>query len=593
MKKFIKKGFLLLIPAVMLSVWSCKEEFLEQDPLGQLSDSDVQTKLGAEELVIGAYAMLDGVFNGNGPGQWSASGTNWVYGSVAGGDAHKGSNQGDQSDINPIERYEYNATNPYFNAKWQAVYQGVGRANAAIRAINGLDEEAISAADKKSLLAQAIFLRGHYHFEAKRMWNKIPYVDETVTYAEGNYNVPNTLPDAEIWAKIQADFQHAYDNLDGTLAAPYNQIGRVNKWAAGAYLGKVLLYQGKHGEAKAVFDQVIANGTDATGDKYKLAPQFHYNFNVAFENGAGYDGTESVFAIQASLAGGVYLDANYDLILNGPAGPGAPGCCGFFQPSFELANSYRVSPGGLPLTPAEYNGAQKLVNDFGIESNQAFTPDAGPLDPRLDWTVGRRGIPYLDYGINPGNSWVRDRSNAGPYASIKHIHYKGELGETAGGASWGEPINALNYNLIRFADVLLMAAECEMEAGDPNVALGYVNQIRLRASNPDGFVKTLDGSAPAANYVISQYPAGSFADPTFGVNAIRFERKLELAMEGHRFFDLVRWGIAGEVLNAYIAVENQYINTLDGASFDEPTDNYYPIPQTQIDLQNGALEQNR
>jgi len=270
--------------------------------------------------------------------------------------------------------------------------------------------------------------------------------------------------------------------------------------------------------------------------------------------------------------------------LNFPYNGGPAGCCGFNQPSFELANSFRTS-GGLPLLDGSYNNpGNELKTDQGVAATDAFTPDAGEVDPRLDHSVGRRGIPYLDHGLHPGVAWIRDQNYGGPFAPKKFIWSKEE--EATGGvdkSSWTPGYSSLNVMLIRFADVLLMAAEAEVELGNLETARGLVNQVRARAANPAGFV--LDGATPAADYVISQYTA-TWTDQALARDAVRFERKLELSGEGHRFFDLVRWGIAGPTLNAYLAYERTKVaaTPFSGASFVDPKARYMPIPQREIDI---------
>jgi hypothetical protein len=220
---------------------------------------------------------------------------------------------------------------------------------------------------------------------------------------------------------------------------------------------------------------------------------------------------------------------------------------------------------------------------MGLLSTQPFTPDAGPIDPRLDWTAGRRGIPYLDWGPHPGLAWIRLQSWGGPYAPKKWVYYKSDEGTFIDGSSWTPGYTALNVEIIRFADVLLMAAECEVEVGSLERARELVNRVRARAANPNGWVKNEDGSN-AANYVIGLYN-NPWVDRNLARDAVRFERKLELGMEGHRFFDLVRWGIAQQTLNAYMAHENENLpaRTFLGGSFD-PHNVRMPIPQFEIDL---------
>jgi starch-binding outer membrane protein, SusD/RagB family len=236
----------------------------------------------------------------------------------------------------------------------------------------------------------------------------------------------------------------------------------------------------------------------------------------------------------------------------------------------------------LPLLDGSYNlPANEVKTDQGLESTQAFTPDAGNLDPRLDWTVGRRGIPYLDWGNHPGKAWIRDQGNGGPYAPKKNVYYKSQEKKLTDGTSWASGLTATNYKFLRFADVLLMAAECEIDGGGTlEKAREYVNKVRARAAIPSSFVP-----GASATYVISIYTA-PWTDATVARNAVRFERKLELAMEGHRFFDLVRWGTAATTLNAFLTYEKVKLSAGYGsATFTANKHEYFPIPQRQIDLQ--------
>ncbi len=209
---------------------------------------------------------------------------------------------------------------------------------------------------------------------------------------------------------------------------------------------------------------------------------------------------------------------------------------------------------------------------------QPFTPYTGTVDPRLDWTVGRRAIPFLDWGVHPGKTYVRDQAYGGPYSPKKHVMYKSDVGTNTFA---GNPrLNANNYRMIRYSHVLLWLAEIEVELGNLEAARGYVNQIRARAANPDGFVKTAGGT-PAANYVINQYTT-PWTDKAVARKAVQFEQRLEFAMEGHRRFDLVRWGIAAQTLNAYYAVEGTKRNYLNGVQFVAGKHEYFPIPLQEI-----------
>ncbi|MGI8583709.1 MAG: RagB/SusD family nutrient uptake outer membrane protein [Chitinophagaceae bacterium] len=548
----------LLSVTVVIVVYSCRKNFLERQPLGSLDENLLANQKGVEGLLIGAYSLLDGYGAG---GNWDASGSNWVYGSVVGGDAHKGSDAGDQQDINPMERYESGAVNGYYNNKWKTVYEGVTRANNTLKTMAKATD--INDADKKRITGEARFLRGHYHFEAKKMWNKIPYVDDKNT----ELFLTN---DKDVWPQIEADFQFAYDNLPETQ----DKIGRANKWAAGAFLAKVKMFKKDFAGALPILNAIIASGKTSKGTPYKLNAKFEESFDADTRNSS-----EAVFSVQYSVNDGANGDnGGWGDVLNFPYTGGPGGCCGFFQPTQDLVNSYQVDAAGLPM-PDTYNSTE-VKNDQGLLSTDPFTTETRPLDPRLDWTVGRRGIPYRDWGPHPGQQWIRDQAYSGPYAPIKNTYKKSQEGKLTDKSFWTSGVTANNYTLIRFADVLLWAAEAEVEAGSLTNATTLVNRVRSRAANPAGFVKKADGS-PAANYQIGLYPA--FTDKVMARKAVQFERKLELAMEGHRFFDVVRYGTAAATLNTYLAYESVKRSYLKGATFQTGADEYFPIPQAQID----------
>ena len=559
-------GFALALLALI--GFACKDSFLEVAPTGQLANAQLTTSKGIEAALISVYSQVSG------RGRRMVHPINWVWGSVRGGDANKGTDPGDFSDINPIQRFEYLSTQGVIRDNFVGLYEGIARANLVLRLIADAQPD-VTQATKTSVSAQARFLRAHYYFSLKRNFNNTPYVDETVGYGTGIEKVPNNQ---DLWPKIEADFKYALDNLPETQG----QVGRVNKWAAAAYLGKTYLYQKKYAEAKAQFDACIANGKTSNGKKYALEAKYGDLYKGSNDNNA-----ESVWAWQAAANTGSVNNANAEFDLNYPynTGPNGPGnCCGFFQPSFELVNSFRVDANGLPLPNGTYNtGANQVKTDMGVGSGDAFTPDAGTLDPRLDWSVGRRGIPFLDWQDHPGVAWIRNQPNGGPYSPKKYTYYKSDRGSLQDNSSWTPGYTAQNFTIIRFADVLLMAAECEVEIGSLEKAREYVNQIRARAANPASWVKKADGSN-AANYVIGLYNS-AWTDKAVARTAVQFERKIELSGEGHRFYDLVRWGIAAPAINAYLAYETKFLaGTLGGSTFTAGKHELLPIPQDQIDI---------
>jgi len=240
-----------------------------------------------------------------------------------------------------------------------------------------------------------------------------------------------------------------------------------------------------------------------------------------------------------------------------------------------------------------YNDSD-IANDYGIESSGAFTPHTGNLDPRIDFTVGRRDIDFNGWGNNPGKDWVRAGFSdiSGPFLAKKTSFHSDEEGALKGNGGWGQIHSGLDYNVMRFADVLLMAAEAAVEIGgmsNLDLARTYVNRVRNRAKNMS-YVQA-PGGGDAANYVIEPY--ASFADQAFARQAVRFERRVELGMEGHRMFDLRRWGNTTTVLNEYVANEARTITNF-GSKANTYTSTYdlLPIPIGSIDLSGGALQQN-
>jgi len=555
---------------------ACSDDFLNVGATGSLSEAQMTSLSGIDGVLIGAYSSLNGTF-----GNRFEAPSHWVTGSVAGGEANKGTDPGDYSSINPVQRYETDATQGDLNQLWRGRFDGVSRANSVLKLI--AMSETLSAADAARLSGEARLLRGHFYFDLKKHFNNVPYIDETIEASDIS-DVPNSP--GVTWDTIIADFQYAFDNLPATQA----QAGRVNKWAALAYLGKAKLYKKDFAGAKSAFDQVIASGVTPSGEKYALLDNYANIYNAEYDNHA-----EAVMDVESANNSGNVANANYFDDLNYPYNTGADGpgnCCGFFQPSFSLANAFRTVNGLPRVNGEEYTSAGELVTDYGIESSDAFTQDSGPLDPRIDHSIGRRGIPYLDWIAHPGKAWIRAQPYAGPYSPKKYIYYKSQEGSLTDASSWTRGYALMNYTIIRFADVLLMAAEAEIEAGSLDKALDYVNQVRTRAANSAHWVKNPDGSN-AANYDIALY--SSFPSKDFATKALRMERKLELSGEGHRFFDLVRWGIAADELNKYLPYETSkgLVTKFGGARFTAGKNEYYPIPQTQIDIQGSdVLSQN-
>lgn len=555
------KNKLFYIAILLLTMVACSDSFTETPAYGALSDEALQNATGIELKLIGAYSALDGIRNNQGAAEWAASGDNWWL-DVLSDDAHKGSTDGDQPTLYDVEVYNWATGNDYILGKWLALYAGVNRANAVIDLIGKVTEGDFSAQ-----LAEARFLRGHFNFELQKIYGRPSYISEE-NYAAIEFNQPNPGP---IWDKIEADLAYAKDNLPASQA----DKGRPTSWTAQALLGKAQLHQGKWADALANLKNVITSGP------YSLLPEYGNNFRLSGDNSP-----ESLFSIQFTADAGQSYNGNRGGTLNfgGPNG----WCCGFYQPTQDLVNAFQTDGDGLPLLDT-FNQSD-VKNDYGINSSEPFTLHTGTLDPRLDFTVGRRGIQFNGWGLMPGKDWIRANfaDISGPYMGKKHIYHAGE-DANVGTGGWGQQHSGINYHILRYADVLLMAAEAAIETGDLALGLDYVNRVRNRAKTSTP-VKDGNG-APAANYKIEPYP--SFASQDYARKAVRMERRLELGMEGHRLFDIRRWGNGVQIMNAYRVNEARVIKSFAGKMTPyETKHDMLPIPINAIDLSGGILTQN-
>jgi hypothetical protein len=572
----MKKLKFLLLPLVMVMTFGC-QKFFDVAPQGVATAAQLKSKAGVNALLIGAYSLMDGI--GSATTGWHAAVSNWVYGGVVSDDAYKGTDAGDQPEQSFLEQYNWISDNTHLRGKWQHSYDGVARCNEVIITVNDPDVKDMSDVEKREVIAQARFLRAHYHFQAKIMWGNVPYIDEK-TYKSSDPSgvlVPNTT---DIWPQIEADFKFAADNLPATQA----QRGRATRWAAKSYLAKTMLFQKKWAAAKTELLDVYNNSGKSLVDNY------HDNYRTVTNNNR-----ESIFEVQFSVNDGTTgNNGNQGDVLNWPYAGNSPGrgCCGFYQPSHNLVNAFKTDANGLPLIGNAADGSQDTYNnedlpsDQGIGFTQPYTLDVSvPVDTRLDWTVGRRGVKFLDWGAHPGSSWIRDQAYAGPFSGKKWMYYLSEENSTTHATARRSVNN--NFRLIKLSHVILWLAECEAELGNLAQAETYVNLIRNRAKR----------SAPQdaiVNNKVEPYTAGTFATrgQGFSINAVRFEQRLEFAMEGMRYFDLVRWGIAENVLNAYVAKEGIAGKDVNGRTFSKrnylagkvflPRHNLFPIPQDEI-----------
>ena len=547
---------------------SCKKA-LDYTPTGVLSSSDLTSPTAIEGLVTAAYAAI-----GNGD-MIGPIYSNWAYGSVRSDDSYKGG--GGTGDVGEIDAMEhYNLVTPSMDAfvsrSWKNLFKSISRANVALRAVNLLPDADFPS--KKTRLAELRFLRAHSYFTMKLLYKNIPIFDENAT-AEDILEVSNDLSNDESWNRIAADFQFAVDNLPETQ----KDAARATKYAAQGYLAKVRLYQAYEQDEKHKVIRInparlqeVVTLTQAiiSSGKFSLSADIANNFLPETENGP-----ESVFAIQFTINDGTTAGRlSYEDGLNYPHGAPQYGCCGFHAPSQNLVNAHTTDANGLPNFDTFNNGIADL--------------NTVTVDPRLDHTVAIDGHPYKYDPAKPfSNSWVRDPGVYGNFHSMRFQQAATSSSYFKLGPFMG---TAKNYDILRYDDILLMQAEAYIELGQQDKALSIINQIRTRAAASTGKLKKADGTF-ASNYNIKTYSASGWTKD-FARKALQWERRLEFATEGARFFDLVRWGIAEPTLNAYIAVEKTRRSFLATAKFTAGRDEYLPIPQSEITFTKGLYKQN-
>jgi tetratricopeptide (TPR) repeat protein len=534
-----------------------------------------------EGLVTAAYAAIGNDF-------WEGPITSmWVYGSVRSDDAYKGG--GSVSDVAEYNSYEqFNLTTPVNDNSvrglpitWQKAYFAISRANFALQRLEPLTTPDMP--DKALRQGEARFLRGHMHFLLKVLFKSIPYIDETLsredilTVSNRQYN------NDQLWDKIAEDFQFAIANLPPSQA----QVGRANQLSAKAYLAKVRLYQAYEqnethqvtGINQARLNEVITLTDDVINSgKYSLQPDFAENFLYGFDNGP-----ESIFAVQFSINDGTEIGRLS--MATGLSYSLAPqyGCCWFHIPSQNMVNAFKTSATGVPQFDT--------FNDVALVDSIDLTPTGATVDPRIDHTIGIKGHPFkYNPNILYDHSWERISSLYGGFGNMKEQQEALPDRFKKIGPFYG---SAKNIDIIRYADVLLWKAEALIELGRHAEALPLINQIRTRAKNSTQRTRFADGTAPS-NYLANEYVDGVniIWNQENARKALQWERRLEFAMESPRFFDLVRWGIAAETLNAYLTVEKTRRTFLSAAVFTKGRDEYFPIPQREIDFTKGLYQQN-
>lgn len=570
-----------------LALTACSDDFLENKPQGPLSEGNMNDPQAVDLLVNGAYATFGCRYaDSNDPHLFPV--TNWSYGEVRADNAYKGGGgETDLWEVHDMETAKIQPNNGFLDGKWFNVYCGISRCNSAIRALRKVDENIIK--EKATRIAEIRVIRDHWYFELVRLFNRIPYMDIDLPETEYQSVRNDEFTREQHLARIADDLIDAANDLPDTQT----EIGRVNRRIALAYAAKVKLYLAYEQDPqtnavvnvnKTLLQEVVELIDRVQG--YDLLADFQQLDLLEYENGA-----ESVFAIQFSKddgSGGVGR-INWSMLLNSMTGPGCPWQGdGFFLPSQDLINAYQTDANGLPLFDYQERP------DYGtvvFNGNGGYTLGNvhGNVDPRLDFVTGRPTIRYKTYSESPCGLWVRNSDTYG-YNNTKRFWLSPESPQATQGWPWGA--SALNWQIIRYADLLLYKAEALIEIGGNGLeeARNLINRVRQRAMNSEYVKDFNDPSKCAANYKIGLYPAAGW-NQDYARKALRTEMRLEKAMEGERFFDLVRWGIAKETMNNFFAAEKDNRIYYQNATF-ETGEEYFPVPVAQYNFSGGKYVQN-
>ena len=574
----MKTIYKVLAISCLVAFMGC-DKFIDVEPKGVISEDLAMSQ--PEEMVTAAYARLGD--------DWYTYPFNlWPFGDLTSDDSYKGGSGTTDTNYHSLEVWStLTASTPdHMDELWYHLYCAVSRCNRALVSIREFGDEKLG--DKKTVReAEVRFLRAHFYFKLVQLWYQVPWVDEEVYENHTEEQTPNNaFTHEELMEKIVADFKFAYDNLP----AAQPEGGRANKIAAAAYLAKCYLtmawgdgYEANTGVSHInaqYMQQVLDYTKDVQNSQYGYLEDFGDIFLPEYKNSK-----ESIFAVQHSN----YEDdntrfgrANWSNMLNGCWGIWS---CGwdFHKPSQNLVNAFKTKD-GLPMFD-DYN---KEI-DYPVNG----VPTAQKWDPRLFHTVGMPTFPYKyeeNHTMTMDNS--RNPSTYGYYASLKEVPQRSK------GESYDNPWQAFPMNdyVLRYTDVMLMRAEALVETGALEEARAIINDIRQRAKNSIG--KHIGYAANQCE--ISLYSANDFSTKEKARVRLQWERRLELAMEDGRFFDLRRWGIASSTLNSFFETEQNsvyegqaYAAYYKDAHFTAGKNEYFPLPYIQMYYVPGLYTQNK
>ncbi len=559
----MKAIYKFICATLLTGTFTACNDMLDTVPQGQFTAEQLDES-SVEGLLASAYAGLEAHFYGNNEA-FAGPSTNWIF-DVRSDDAYKGGGgTGMEENIHLLEVSEINSDNVSCLNKWQNNYYAISRVHNAMLAV----EVANSIPNADQILGELKTLRAWYFFDLIRIFNRIPYFTE---HDDVNTKSNEEYTRDEIFSFIKLDLEEAIK----VLPEKKSSAGRITKTTAQAIMAKVCAFTSSWEDVKNYADAVIKSG------QYSLYNNFGDMSKISFNNGS-----ESIFALQCSTAND-NAHINWSNLLNCTYSDGNLYGTGddFFYGSQNLVNAFRTNDNGLPFLDGTFN---KVNVDADYEGN---------VDPRLDFTVGRIGLPWRGHLYTAG--WCRAYDTYGEFSNKKAWPAPEEAL-----ATWPWGCSPLNFMFIRYADILLLKAEALVElAAGSNAATdeglvearALVNQVRERAAKSINYDYTpIDLDPFVAQYKVALYPTdydgNLYWTKERARNAVRFERRLELALEGNRWFDLVRWGenYLVETMNTYMKEESALRPYYEGRSV-TAKEIYLPVPLAEVDNSHGLYK---
>ncbi len=575
----MKKIYIFALAAALtMSLTGC-DDFLDYTPTAVVDEDKAFSN--PEKMVNSAYAMLGDCW-------YSYPFNLWPYGDLASDDCLKGGGGTGDTGYHDIEVWSsLTSTRGELDELWYRLFSAVSRCNRALVSLEENGNNVLGEQTTTEREAEVRFLRAHFYFKLISVFRQVPWIDEQVYKDKATEKTSNTQYTYEqLFGKVIVDFKFAYDNLP----EKQSEGGRANKIAAAAYLAKCFLtlawgdgYEATDGvnHINKDYMQKVVDYTDVVkASRYGYLEDYGDIFLPDYKNSK-----ESIFAMQASDYSADhtrYGRANWSNTLNGCWGIWS---CGwdFHKPSQNLVNAYKTRNGLPEFT--DYNDS----DEYPVNGK----PTAQKWDPRLFHTVGMPTFPYKyesEYTLTKANS--RTPNTYGYYTSMKEVPQRSK------GESYNRPWQAFDMNdyVLRYTDVMLMRAEALIELGRLQEARTIINDIRQRAKN--SIKKHIEYAADQCD--IALYPESYFQDKETARKCLRWERRLEMGMEGSRFFDLRRWGIASETLNNYFKSEakdvydgQNYAEYYKDAHFTPGKNEFWPVPYNQLYYIPGLYTQNK